>query len=166
MKEILDPCCGAKMFWLNKSRTDTVYMDIRNDVFYVKDKSSKGGTRKISIAPDVIGDVTRIPFPEESFSLIIFDPPHLLHPGKTGWMAKKYGILPADWKTFIKASFDECFRVLKPSGTLVFKWSEKDIRAKDVLSVIGYTPVVGSRSRTRDTKWFIFFKPRSSSDVI
>lgn len=28
-KKILDVCCGSKMFWFNKDRTDTVYMDNR-----------------------------------------------------------------------------------------------------------------------------------------
>ena len=29
MKRILDVCCGSKMFWFQKNRDDTVYMDNR-----------------------------------------------------------------------------------------------------------------------------------------
>nr|DAW58410.1 MAG TPA: putative AdoMet-dependent methyltransferase [Caudoviricetes sp.] len=28
-KKILDVCCGSKMFWFQKNRSDTVYMDNR-----------------------------------------------------------------------------------------------------------------------------------------
>jgi len=157
-KEILDPCCGTRMFWLDKKNRNALYMDKRSREYKVKDKSTKGGWRTIKVAPDVVGDVTIMPFTDKSFSLVIFDPPHLLHAGETGWMAKKYGVLPTDWKAFLKAAFEECFRVLKNNGTLVFKWSEKDILAKEVLRVIDQKPVVGSLSRSRDTKWFIFFK--------
>ena len=33
-------------------------------------------------------------------------------------------MLNENWKEEIRAGFKECFRVLKPNGTLIFKWSE------------------------------------------
>lgn len=30
-KLILDACCGSRMFWFDKNRADTVYMDIRDE---------------------------------------------------------------------------------------------------------------------------------------
>ena len=50
MKKILDACCGSKMFWFQKDREDTVYMDIRE----YEDILCDG--RKLEIKPDVIGD--------------------------------------------------------------------------------------------------------------
>ena len=33
--------------------------------------------RKLIVDPDKICDVTALPFPDESFYLVVFDPPHL-----------------------------------------------------------------------------------------
>lgn len=68
--------------------------------------------------------------------MVVFDPPHLKTLGETSWMAKKYGKLPKDWQSLIHDGFTECMRVLKPNGTLVFKWNESEIKTVDVLSVI------------------------------
>ena len=58
-------------------------------------------------------------------------------------MAKKYGRPPDNWQEMIKSGFDECMRVLKPYGTLVFKWNESEIKAAEVLSVIPFKPLFG-----------------------
>jgi hypothetical protein len=67
-------------------------------------------------------------------------------------MAKKYGILnKATWREDIKQGFDECWRVLKKDGVLVFKWSveaksgSRSIPITEVLKVIGKTPLFGTR---------------------
>ena len=75
MKKILDACCGSKMFWFQKDREDTVYMDIRE----YEDILCDG--RKLEIKPDVIGDFRNIPFQDNSFKLVVFDPPHLVKGG-------------------------------------------------------------------------------------
>ena len=36
------------------------------------------------------------------------------------------------WKDMIKKGFQECFRVLKPNGTLIFKWNECRIPIKEI----------------------------------
>ncbi|MFA6679504.1 MAG: hypothetical protein WCR96_03310 [Candidatus Methanomethylophilaceae archaeon] len=157
-KKILDPCCGSKMFWFDKNNQDAVFLDCRKEMIIAKDRSMKSGVQKISISPDFISSVEKIPFTDESFPLVVFDPPHLLNVGKNSWMAKKYGTLPKNWKPFIKNAFSECFRVLKTNGTLVFKWSEKDIKLSEVLKLIKFKPTIGSRDKKRGTKWIIFFK--------
>ena len=104
-------------------------------------------------------DVTNLPFPYESFRHVVFDPPHLLGTGEDSWLAKKYGKLYPTWKAMIKGGFDECMRVLKPNGTLVFKWSEVDITVGEVLKVIGYEPLYGHKSGKRQgTHWLAFMK--------
>ena len=35
----------------------------------------------------------------------------------------------------IRQGFKECFRVLKPNGTLIFKWNEVQFPVKDVLKL-------------------------------
>lgn len=75
-------------------------------------------------------------------------------------MAKKYGKLTEDgWRDFIHDAFCECMRVLKPNGTLIFKWSEVDIPLKDVLKQIPFKPLYGHKSgKHMTTHWIAFIK--------
>ena len=57
-------------------------------------------------------------------------------------------------------------RVLKPYGTLVFKWSEVEIPLKKVLEAIGADPLFGHRSgKNMNTHWMCFMKLEDESDV-
>lgn len=67
-------------------------------------------------------------------------PPHLVKAGDNSWLAKKYGKLSSAWPQDIKQGFDECMRVLKPNGTLIFKWNEEQIKLKEILNCINYKP--------------------------
>lgn len=151
MKRILDVACGSKMFWFQKEREDTVYMDNRQ----LEDTLCDG--RKLVINPDIVADFRDIPFPDNIFYLVVFDPPHLIKVGDNSWLAKKYGKLKKDtWKEDIKLGFKECMRVLKPNGTLIFKWNEDQIKLKEVLDAIDYKPLFGNkRSKTH---WLVFMK--------
>src|SRR3990167_2291515 len=52
-------------------------------------------------------------------SLVCFDPPHFVRNGKSGWVGLKYGTLNRKtWREDLRAGLQECFRVLKPNGTL------------------------------------------------
>ena len=150
MKAIIDVCCGSKMFWYNKQNPNTVFMDIRE----LEDTLCDG--RKFVIKPDIVGDFTNIPFPNNTFKLAVFDPPHLEKVGDDSWLAKKYGKLKPGWKEEIRKGFDECMRVLEPGGVLVFKWNEEQIKLKEVLSLIDYSPLFGDR-RSK-TIWAVFMK--------
>ena len=155
MKRILDVCCGSKMFWFQKNRRDTVYMDIRR----FSDTLCDG--RKLEVKPDILGDFRNIPFSDNTFKLVVFDPPHLTKVGRNSWLAKKYGQLSIGWSDDIKKGFDECFRVLEPYGILVFKWNEEQIKLSEILKNIEYKPLFGNR-RSK-THWLIFMK---ESEVI
>ena len=148
---ILDACCGSKMFWFDKDREDTVYMDNRQ----LDDTLCDG--RKLTISPDIIADFKNIPYPDNAFYLAVFDPPHLVRAGETSWLAKKYGKLNQDtWQEDIRQGFNECMRVLKTNGTLVFKWNEEQIKLKEILDIIEYRPLFGNkRSKTH---WLVFMK--------
>src|SRR5690625_320365 len=121
---ILDACCGSKMFWFSKEHPDVLFMDSGQL------KTTLSDNRKLEVNPDIVADFREMPFDDESFYLVVFDPPHLLRVGEASWMAKKYGKLTDNWKTDIKQGFDECMRVLKPNGTLVFKWNEDQIKLR------------------------------------
>lgn len=138
------------MFWFDKQNPRTVFMDCRE----YEDTLCDG--RKLIVKPDVVADFRNMPFGDESFNLVVFDPPHLLRAGENSWMAKKYGKLTESWPQDIKAGFDECMRVLKHHGVLTFKWNEDQIPLKDVLKAIGRKPLYGDR-RSK-THWLVFMK--------
>jgi 23S rRNA G2069 N7-methylase RlmK/C1962 C5-methylase RlmI len=97
-----------------------------------------------------------LPFENESFSLVIFDPPHLLRAGRSSWLAKKYGVLDDTWQVDIAIGFKEAMRLLKPNGVLVFKWNDDQIKLSEVLKCIDYEPLFGDkRSKTH---WLFFMK--------
>lgn len=54
-----------------------------------------------------------MPFEDNTFHHVVFDPPHLVNAGNTSWLVKKYGKLNEDWRNDIKQGFKECMRVLK-----------------------------------------------------
>lgn len=39
-----------------------------------------------------------MPFNDDQFNLVVFDPPHLIKAGKQSWLALKYGKLNEDWR--------------------------------------------------------------------
>ncbi|MYY75924.1 class I SAM-dependent methyltransferase [Lactobacillus salivarius] len=155
--KILDVCCGSKMFWYDKEESHTTYMDIRGEVLTYTDRDV---VREVKINPDLVADFRDIPFADDSFDLVVFDPPHLIHVGDNSWLAKKYGKLDKNtWPQDLKLGFDECMRVLKPNGTMLFKWNEEQIKTKDVFEVFGQQPILGDkRSKTR---WSVFIKKRA-----
>ena len=153
-KRVLDPCCGSRMFWFDKNNPDVEFCDIRE----FEDTLCDG--RKLSVAPDTIADFTNLPFEDNTFWHIVFDPPHLTQIGDTSWTKLKYGKLDSVyWPDMIHDGFKECWRVLKTNGTLIFKWSEVQIPLSEVLKAIGRNPLYGNRSgKHMTTHWLAFVK--------
>ncbi|MFP3356868.1 SAM-dependent methyltransferase [Planococcus sp. SIMBA_143] len=151
MPRILDACCGSRMFWFDKQHEGVTYMDKRE----LSDVLCDG--RTLEVKPDIIADFRNMPFQDESFYMVVFDPPHLLKAGDDSWLAKKYGKLdPDNWQEDIAKGFNECMRVLKPNGTLIFKWNEEQVKLGQVLKAIDTKPLVGNkRSKTH---WLVFMK--------
>lgn len=152
-KIILDACCGAKMFWFDKENPDVLFADIRQETHVLCDG------RTLEVSPDVIADFTKMPFHDESFRLVVFDPPHLKKLGKNTWMAKKYGVLNYHWRDDIREGFNECMRVLMPYGILIFKWNEIQVKLNDVLEILPQKPLFGHTSGKHGrTIWMAFMK--------
>jgi SAM-dependent methyltransferase len=153
MKPILDPACGSRMFYFDKAHPDVLFGDARRNLMILCDG------RTLEIRPDVGLDFRALPFPNESFHLVIFDPPHLLNAGPKSLMAKKYGKLSENWESDLRAGFRECFRVLRPNGTLIFKWNEIQIPVSRIIHLCDVRPVIGNRRPKRTgTHWLVFFK--------
>lgn len=155
MKRILDVCCGGKNFYFNKENPDVEFCDKRT-----VEKHEYYPNCFFEVSPDTVCDFTNLPFEDESFSQVVFDPPHLEWAGPKSIMALKYGRLEGDWKEMLHKGFLECFRVLKPDGVLIFKWSEVQIKLSETLPLSPIQPIFGNRSgRSYNTHWLCFMKP-------
>lgn len=147
------------MFWFDREDERALFMDKRAESHVLRDRSSKGGTRALIVAPDLRADFTALPFPDDHFPMVVFDPPHLLNNGRDGWMAKKYGKLDQGWREDLRKGFTECFRVLKPEGALIFKWNEQDVPVSEILSLTPMRPLFGNRCGKRaKSHWLVFMK--------
>src|SRR5690554_6246498 len=118
MPLILDACCGSRMFWLDKENPNCFFIDKRSETVEARDSSCKSGFRNTAVKPDLVADFTDMRFEDESFAMVVIDPPHLKALGQNSWMAKKYGRFPNDWEFMISKAFGECMRVLTRPGTL------------------------------------------------
>lgn len=153
-KKILDPCCAGRMFYFDKQDSRVLFCDIRNFEIEFCDN------RHYEVKPDLQIDFTNTPFRDNYFNLVIFDPPHLLckQVNPTAYLKIKYGTLhPETWQETIRKGFSECFRVLKPGGVLIFKWSEVDIKTSEILKLTPYKALIGQRNGKRGI-WITFIK--------
>lgn len=150
-KLILDAACGSRMFWMDKHNQNVEFMDNRQCF----EELPTGHV--INVNPTVVGDFRNMPFANNSFYMVVWDPPHFIHAGKTSWLTKKYGTLNQDtWQDDLSKGFNECMRVLKPNGTLIFKWNTYQIPMSKVLNCFSQSPLFGDkRSKTR---WLVFMK--------
>ena len=156
-KKILDVTCGSRSIWFNKHHPSVLYCDKRKEKHCGIWKNAKNCS--LSIEPDIQCDFTSLPFGDNSFSLVVFDPPHLTRAKETSWLVKKYGLLDDNWPKMLHDGFCECMRVIKPDGVLVFKWSEHDIPAQKVWHAIGQKPLFGHHSgKKSQTFWGCFMK--------
>lgn len=75
--KILDATAGSRGIWYQKNLPFVTFMDKRKGrfVFYPNPKTK----RTFDINPDVVADWTkRIPFDDDFFDMVVFDPPHLI----------------------------------------------------------------------------------------
>lgn len=135
LRPVLDVCCGGRLFYYEPDARIVTFMDKRRGEFKV------GEGREIKVFPDMLGDFTRLPWVDGGkffgFSLVVFDPPHLIKAGPKSFMRAKYG-------------------VMRQNGVLVFKWSTVDIPMEEVLRCSPYKPLLGDKRG--HTRWIIFIK--------
>jgi SAM-dependent methyltransferase len=165
MADVLDACCGSKMFWFDRDDARALFVDKRRETHPI-DIGTPGtvGRAPIVVDPDLLADFSALPFANDSFALVVFDPPHIERQQALGLLTKKYGILSGDWRDVIRRGFAECFRVLKPHGTLIFKWAESDHPVASILALTDEKPLLGHKSgRQSKTHWLVFMKPHSTS---
>ena len=114
-KLILDVTCGSRGIWFQKDEPHTIYCDRRREE-WDGDFGSNKHHKHLSIDPDIMCDFTSLPFRDEQFQLVVFDPPHVENLSEASWMRKGYGSLDGDWRPMIRDGFRECMRVLRVGG--------------------------------------------------
>lgn len=165
MKPVLDACCGSRMMWFDKSDDRCLFADCREAEMQIDHlPSQKKGTSPITIEPDRIHDFRDMPYQDEYFHHVVFDPPHVRNISMKSVIGFKYGALSKEtWRDDIRAGFAECFRVLRPNGTLIFKWNEVDIPLREVLALTNQKPLYGHRSgKKAQTHWVAFIKEKNA----
>ena len=155
-KYILDVCCGSRAWWKQKKNPNTIYMDIRKEPKgFIEGEKYK----HVEVNPDIIGDYTNIPFSSKSFSLVVFDPPHLIK-NTSGIISKRYGYLGDNWELQISKGFDECMRVLKDKGILIMKWADTNISPRKILPLLSQEMLIGTHTKkgVNNTYFWTFMK--------
>ena len=169
---ILDVTSGFRNMWLNKNDPYTLYVDQRTNrqlkedsESYGKQKNGKGGREYKGVIPTMAADYRFLPFRDETFSHINFDPPHLYRLGKTSLFRKKYGGLEVGvWQLDLHYAAKELWRVLAVRGTLNFKWNDRDIAFDEILRLFPVPPKYGqfgAHGASSSTQWFSFVKANS-----
>lgn len=156
-KRILDATCGGRMFWYDKENSDTLFMDNR---VVERGAFTNGWNPNWCVKPDMVADYRSMPFPDNHFKIVVFDPPHIHSGSMKSVINKKYGLLNKNtWKQDIKAGFTECWRVLEKHGVLIFKWNEANIKVPELISILPHKPLFGDfTGKTGKTIWMTFIK--------
>ena|SRR5471032_922657 len=80
-------------------------------------------------------------------------------PACSGSINRMSALDKATWREDIAAGFREAFRVLRPHGTLVFKWNETQIPVAQVIALTDQKPTIWQRTGKGDkTHWILFLK--------
>lgn len=154
---VLDPASGGRMMYFDKADPRVLFGDIRDESWELCDG------RRFDVHPDRLMDYRSLPFADDTFRLVAFDPPHLEHGGDKSYMVRKYGRLPKDWRDGLTKGFRECFRVLAPGGVLIFKWNETQIPVSQVLACAPCKPLFGNRQpKQTGTHWIVWIKESAS----
>lgn len=156
-KFILDACCGGRCFWFDKSNPHVLFIDNRQAN---KGHIGHGYNPNHEVKPDLIMDFRHLNLEDNTFNLVVFDPPHLFNQKESSIMGKKFGSLcKQTWKKDLKEGFDECWRVLKDKGILIFKWNAVHISFNDVLALFPVKPLFGHKTAKHGrTIWWCFMK--------
>ena len=165
--KILDATCGTKRIWYQKSHPFVTFIDKRKETL----KESRIGRKEtFRIEPNIIADWTKkLPFDNEHFDMVIFDPPHIFgNPEKKLMnMQKYYGWL--DKKTYrndIQKGFKELFRVLKSEGIFILKWCETCVKLDEILKLSPYRPMFGTRTgQANKNHWVLFIKHKLEKEL-
>jgi len=154
---ILDMTCGYRSMWFQKQDKGTIYLDKRN-----LEKHRTPDNRFLEVRPTVQADNRCLPFKDDVFNLVLFDPPHIITDSfpQTN-LTIKYGYLRKN--SFVKDflyAIREGFRVLKNNSFLILKWNTTNKTLRQILSICPVPPLFGTqvKSNYKNETWFLVFR--------
>jgi len=161
-KSVLDATTGGKHIWhVEQKDADRVVFADRRAV----PKGEIEQQENWCVQPDIKADYRELPFQDETFDLICFDPPHRVSDGGmetiSGIIETKYGALHAEtWQSDLQDGFTELWRVLESGGVLTMKWNDAMRSDTDILELLPETPLYGTNSAKpkTETSWWVFHK--------
>lgn len=132
---ILDMSAGNRAIWFNKHNPLCKFIDIRPEV-----------------NPELVMDSTNMDFHNDTFDLIVFDPPHV-NAGRKSDLSHYYGHHTTEQiRTIIKGSGKEAHRVSKSNALMAFKWGNHDMKLNKVLDLMpNWEPLFGHLTRNGPT---------------
>ena len=109
--DVLDPTYGEGGFWRLTRPSGLVTCDLKPGA-------------------DLIADFTQLPFDDDRFDSVVFDPPYKLNGTPSmGKMDERYGVEePTNWRErhdLMVRGLNECARVLKSGGHLLVKCQDQ-----------------------------------------
>ena len=159
-KYILDASCGPRMMWFNKHHPNTLYIDNR-----IEEKGFIDNRENREIKPDIQMDFRKMDFPDKSFKLVVWDPPHIIQLHSPRFrLGHTFGTLsPESWQDDLKRGFKECWRVLEDYGVLIFKWNDCNKKLDVILRLFPESPLFGqiarvSKNGQSSSYWITFMK--------
>jgi len=170
--KILDATAGCRGIWYQKNHPYVTFMDKRNGLYDSKTENVKfKQRRRFKIKPNVVADWTKtIPFDNDTFDMVIFDPPFTtgtIGCKKNNFVTQYEVLNKTTWESDLRFGISELFRVLKPDGFFIFKWAELSIKIDKVLKLFPYRPLYGSQMGTRNhLYWIVFIKNRPEKPLL
>lgn len=159
---ILDMTAGLQEMWFTKWDKETIYLDKRKKL---PDGMLNPKYNNQPLKITLQGDNSKLPFKDNIFDLVLFDPPHNIGKWK-GFYTDLYSILePGKWQKHLYLSTREALRVLKYNGFLIFKWNNRDRSLQNILTLFPWDPLFGTNvsgkgGNSRSRTYFVVFQKR------
>lgn len=136
------------------------------------------------MTPDIVADSRCLPLASGSFDTVLFDPPFSFHNSKSCGNAEynrfyvTYGLnlytSRAALGDYVIRTFKEIWRVLKPGGICLLKWSESRIRLDFPMALIGeleeerrwQRPSKHWGTKTGTATWYIWLRRRVAAAMV
>jgi hypothetical protein len=142
---VLDACCRVGAEWATSRRHDCVMSD-----------------SDIACRPAVVSDMRFLPFADESFEEIFFDPPHMIRNDKWSTMYQKnwrgFGFWRsrAEWENALRLCDSEFARVIRPGGVLhvkILDGPDRRVTKRLDLELLASWRVASERREPPATPW-------------